>query len=132
MLLLYYPCHPFDLTCLVFQLNELLYTVAKVEQAFTVSPRTSSDRHQLEKVASATPLEGQLAAELDSAVIHQLSSYDGPCTWHEAGAWPGCCWSTERRAGHLVCLAEQRIIGSLMSTMWQASPGMQLWPPLVP
>eukprot|EP00891_Asterochloris_glomerata_P004865 jgi/Astpho2/4865/Aster-05800 len=41
-----------------YKLNELLYTVAKVEQAFTVSPRTSSDRHQLEKVASATPREG--------------------------------------------------------------------------
>ena len=67
MLLLYRPCHPSDRFVSCIQLNELLYTVAKVEQAFMVSPRTSSDRHQLEKVASATPLEGQRSAGLDSA-----------------------------------------------------------------
>ena len=48
--------------------------MAKVEQAFMVSPRTSSDRHQLEKVASATPLEGQQSAGLDTASIQLVKS----------------------------------------------------------
>ena len=83
MLLLYQTCHLYNSFVSCIQLNELLYTVAKVEQAFMVSPRTSSDRHQLEKVASATPLEGQLwlmGWPLQTSSDMQNSIYVGPCT----------------------------------------------------
>ena len=71
--------------------------MAKVEQAFTVSPRTSSDRHQLEKVASATPREGQLSAGQNSSNIHQMSIIVGPCICHEAG--PGLAAAASLRGG---------------------------------